>query len=194
MSAPAAHTQTGYLGGKLLIASPLIGDPRFDRSVVFMCAHEDDHAMGLILNRPMEGLRLPDLLEQLDISGAAKVADGPVLDGGPVDRDRGFVLHTTDVRCGPATLPVGDGLGLTATQEILDALASDTPPRRALMALGYAGWDAGQLEDEISANAWLVADPSDALIFEVEAEKKWEEALATLGVTPEFLTASSGRA
>lgn len=194
MTGAHAHTQSGYLGGKLLIASPLIGDPRFDRAVVFMCAHGDDHAMGLVLNRPMDGLRLPDLLDQLDVSGGADVADAPVLDGGPVDRDRGFVLHTTDVRCGPATLPVGDGLGLTATQEILEALASDTPPERAIMALGYAGWEAGQLEDEIGANAWLVADADPDLVFSADAEHTWERALATLGVTPEFLTAASGHA
>lgn len=189
-----ARTQTGYLGGKLLIASPLIGDPQFDRTVVYMCAHGDDQAMGLVVNQPMEGLRLPDLLEQLDITGGEAVADAPVFNGGPVSRDRGFVLHSLDVHLGPATLEVSDRLGLTATKEILDALASDAPPERFLMTLGYAGWEAGQLEDEIGANAWLVCEADDALLFAEDETNKWTAALRTLGVTPEFLTASSGHA
>ena len=189
-----ARTQTGYLGGKLLIASPLIGDPQFDRSVVFMCSHGEDQAMGLVINQPMEGLRLPDLLDQLDIAGGAQVADAPVFSGGPVSRDRGFVLHTLDVNLGPATLEVSHSLGLTATKEILDALASDRPPERFLMTLGYAGWEAGQLEDEIGANAWLVCEADDSLLFAADETTKWNSALKTLGVTPEFLAASSGHA
>ena len=189
-----ARTQTGYLGGKLLIASPLMGDPRFDRSVVFMCSHGDDQAMGLVVNQPMEGLRLPDLLEQLDISGGADAPDAPVFNGGPVSRDRGFVLHSLDVHLGPATLEVSDWLGLTATKEILDALASGRPPERYLMTLGYAGWEAGQLEDEIGANAWLVCEADDSLLFAADETTKWNSALKTLGVTPEFLAASSGHA
>ena len=189
-----ARTQTGYLGGKLLIASPLMGDPRFDRSVVFMCSHGDDQAMGLVVNQPMEGLRLPDLLEQLDISGGADAPDAPVFNGGPVSRDRGFVLHTLDVHLGPATLEVSDSLGLTATKEILDALTCDQPPQSFLMTLGYAGWEAGQLEDEIGANAWLVCECDEALLFAEDETAKWGLALKTLGVTPEFLAASSGHA
>lgn len=189
-----AQTQTGYLNGKLLIASPLIGDPRFDRTVVFMCSHGEDQAMGLVINRPMDGLRLPELLDQLDITGAEQTGDAPVFDGGPVSRDRGFVLHTLDVSCGPATLEVAPGLGLTATKEILDALASTQPPRCALMTLGYAGWDGGQLEDEIAANAWLVCEADEGLLFSADDDAKWNAALATLGVTPEFLTAHSGHA
>lgn len=189
-----ARTQTGYLGGKLLIASPLMGDPRFDRSVVFMCSHGEDQAMGLVVNQPLDGLRLPDLLDQLDICGGGEAMDAPVFNGGPVNRDRGFVLHSLDVHLGPATLEVSDDLGLTATKEILDALASDTPPRRFLMMLGYAGWEAGQLEDEIGANAWLVCEAEDSLLFSEDEAGKWAGALRQLGVTPEFLTASSGHA
>ncbi|WP_306015942.1 YqgE/AlgH family protein [Oceanicaulis sp. MMSF_3324] len=194
MTSALAHTQTGYLNGKLLIASPLIGDPRFDRTVIYVCSHDAETAMGIILNRPVTGLRLPDLLEQLDVSGGKHAQDAPVLEGGPVDRDRGFVLHTLDVDCGPATERVGTDLGLTATQEILNALASDKAPAHALMALGYAGWGAGQLEDEISLNAWLVADADHGLIFDDQPDEKWARALSKLGVTPEFLTASSGSA
>jgi putative transcriptional regulator len=190
MNTRAAH----YLDGKLLIASPLIGDPRFDRSVVFMCAHSDEHAMGIILNKPMSKLRLPDLFEQLGVTSEITVADRAVLDGGPVDRDRGFVLHSADVWCEPATLEVGEGVGLTATKDILEAMASPGAPRRALLALGYAGWEAGQLEDEISQNAWLVADADEDLVFGEDYESKWNKALRKMGVAPEFLTGTSGHA
>lgn len=189
-----ARTQTGYLGGKLLIASPLMGDTRFDHAVVFMCTHGEDQAMGLVINHPMDGLRLPDLLDQLDVCDGLSAADAPVFSGGPVSTDRGFVLHTLDVHLGPATLEISDTLGLTATKEILDALVSDTPPRRYLMTLGYAGWDAGQLEDEIGGHAWLVCEADEGLIFAEDESVKWNRALRTLGVTPEFLTASSGHA
>lgn len=184
----------GYLAGRLLVASPLIGDPRFDRTVVYVCAHGDDHAMGLVLNKPIEGLRLPALFEQLDVTCAAPTPDRCVLKGGPVDRDRGFVLHTDDVTLTESTLIVGEGIGLTATKEILEAMASDNAPRRSIMALGYAGWEAGQLEDEIQANAWLVADAEEGLLFDEDHDTKWARALKQLGVTPEFLTASSGHA
>lgn len=187
-------SQSGYLSGKLLIASPLIGDPRFDRALVYVCSHDDAQAMGIIVNRPMDGLHLPELLDQLEIADAERARDEPVLDGGPVDRDRGFVLHTTDAGCGPGSLVVGDQVALTATREILACLVCDTPPRQAAMALGYAGWEAGQLEDEIAANAWLVCEPDETLLFSADHEGKWAHALGLLGVTPEFLTAASGHA
>lgn len=189
-----ARTQTGFLAGKFLIASPLIGDPRFDRALVYMCSHDDEQAMGLIINRPMEGLRLPDLLEQLEIAGWDRANDTPIFDGGPVDRDRGMVIHTDDAGCGPATMHVEPGIGLTATKEMLDCLVSGARPRKALMALGYAGWASGQLEDEIAANAWLVCDADEQLLFGDDCEPKWALALNKLGVTPEFLTAASGHA
>lgn len=178
----------------MLIASPLIGDPRFDRSVVFMCSHGEDQAMGLVINRSMDGLRLPELLDQLDIEGGSGAPDAPVFDGGPVSQDRGFVLHSLDVNLGPATLAVGPDLGLTATKEILASLASNAPPDRFLMTLGYAGWDAGQLEDEIGANAWLVCEAENDLVFASDEGLKWNAALKTIGVTPEFLASSSGHA
>lgn len=192
MSQPVS--QSGYLGGRLLIASPVIGDPRFERAVVLICSHDGEQAMGIIINRPMDGLHLPDLLDQLEVAHAEAAPDEPILDGGPVDRDRGFVLHTTDAGCGPGSLVVADSIALTATREILDCLVCESPPRRAIMALGYAGWDAGQLEDEIAANAWLVADPDEDLLFSAGHDGKWVRALGLLGVTPEFLTAASGHA
>ncbi|MEO1039352.1 MAG: YqgE/AlgH family protein [Pseudomonadota bacterium] len=194
MSENPPSSDSAYLTGKLLVASPLVGDPRFDRSVVYMCAHGPDHAMGIILNKPMGSLRLPTLFEQLEVKSEIEAPDAAVLDGGPVDRDRGFVLHTSDIKLGPATIQVGPDVGLTATREILEAIASEDAPRRSLLALGYAGWGEGQLEEEIGANAWLVADPDEALLFDVDFDRKWERALKTLGVSPEFLTASSGHA
>jgi putative transcriptional regulator len=182
-----------YLKGKILIASPLIGDPRFDRSVVYVCAHGDDHAMGIIVNKPMR-LRLPTLFEQLGVQCEIEVPDRAVLDGGPVDRDRGFVLHSDDFRHEPATLMISEGLALTATNDVLEAMASPSPPRRSTLALGYAGWEAGQLEDEIAANAWLVAEADEDLVFGETHEPKWAAALRKMGVNPEHLTGSSGHA
>lgn len=183
-----------YLTGKLLIASPLIGDPRFDRSVVLLCAHEDDHAMGILINKPIADLRLPTLFDQLGVKCEIEVPDRPVMFGGPVDRDRGFVLHSDDYTSDDTTFGVGPGIGLTATKDILEAMASPMAPRRSLLALGYAGWTEGQLEDEIGANAWLVTEPDEDLLFSEDHTAKWIKALKKLGVTPEFLTASSGHA
>ncbi|MAL09803.1 MAG: hypothetical protein CMF74_09085 [Maricaulis sp.] len=185
---------SGYMTGKILIASPAIGDPRFDRTVIFIVDHNEEHAMGITLNKPMRDLRLPILFEQLGVENAIRVADKAVLDGGPVDRDRGFVLHTSEFGNEDATLKVGTDFGLTATKEVLDAMASDTPPRRAVLALGYAGWGAGQLDDELQANAWLVADPDETLLFDESYKDKWERALKSLGVDPQHLTGQSGHA
>jgi len=187
-------TADRYLGGKLLIASPSIGDPRFDRTVILMCDHSEDHAMGIVLNKPVEGLRLPSLLEQLGIEGQASAPDRAVLVGGPVERDRGFVLHSTDFASDDSTLPISDTIGLTATKDALEAIASPKPPRRSLLALGYSGWGAGQLEEELAHNAWFVADLDEDLIFAESAETKWERALDLLGVDLERLSSLSGNA
>lgn len=183
-----------FLGGKLLIATPSIGDPRFDRTVIFMCDHSEDHAMGIVVNKPVEGLRMPELFEQLGVETEAETPDRPVLLGGPVDRDRGFVLHTPDFEADGSTLPVSKTIGLTATKDVLEAIASHEPPRRSILALGYAGWGAGQLEDELTANAWLVVDADEDLIFSDISEEKWERALEILGVTPEHLSMAAGHA
>ncbi len=183
-----------YLCGKLLIATPSIGDPRFDRTVILMCDHSEDHAMGIVVNKPAPGLRLPDLYMQLDIETERKAPDRAVLVGGPVERDRGFVLHSAEYEVIGATLPVTDTISMTATRDALEAIASAEPPKRFVLALGYAGWGAGQLEDEIAANAWLVVEPHEALVFGDANDDKWNEALARIGVTPEHLSAMSGRA
>ncbi len=183
-----------FLGGKLLVATPSIGDPRFDRTVILMCDHSAEHAMGIVINKPVDGLRLPELFAQLGISHPDDAPDRAVLLGGPVDRDRGFVIHTTDYATADSTLSVCDGLSLTATKDVLEAIASASPPRRSLLALGYAGWGAGQLESELAANAWLVTEPDEALIFDTANEAKWQGALDRIGVTPEHLSFMAGHA
>lgn len=184
----------GFLSGQLLIAMPGIGDPRFERTLVLVCAHDQQHAMGLALNRPVEGLTVPDLLERLEITSTIRMPPDLVLVGGPVERERGFVLHTDDYRA-EFTLEVSAGLALTATREVLEAMASDAEhPRRSLLALGYAGWGAGQLEREIRDNTWLTVDPDEALIFDADYETKWSRAVAKLGIDPTFLSSEGGRA
>ena len=191
---PTDLLDDSFLGGKLLVATPSIGDPRFDRTVILMCDHSPDHAMGIVINRPVEGLRMPELFAQLGIDGVDAVPDRPVLLGGPVDRDRGFVLHSTDFHSSESTLPVSDDICLTATKEVLSAMVSLRPPRRSLLALGYAGWGGGQLEDEIAANAWLVTEPDEALIFDTPDAGKWEHALDLIGISPEHLSFLAGHA
>ena len=193
-SDPSHDPADGYLSGQLLIAMPGIGDPRFERAVVLVCAHDEEHAMGLAVNRPVDGLHLGDLLERLDIEhGAAPVLEEPVLIGGPVERERGFVLHTDDYR-NDGSLPVADGLALTATREVLELLAAGEGSRRCFMALGYAGWGAGQLEQEIRDNVWLTCPPDESLLFGDDHDHKWSQALAKLGIDPSLLTAAAGSA
>lgn len=191
---PDSGGARGSLRGQLLIATPGIGDPRFARTVVFVCAHNEEHAMGLILNRPMGGLRLPDLLDQLGVRSSIKVPDRPVRAGGPMEQDRGFVLHTDDFYLEDATVRVADHVGLTATKEVLEAIASPQAPRNAVLALGYAGWGPGQLEEELKQNAWLLAPPKDDLVFGDALDGKWEGALGSIGVNPAMLSSLSGRA
>ena len=185
----------GFLSGQMLIAMPGIGDPRFERALVLICAHDETHAMGLAVNRPVEGLTIPDLLRRLDVSSSLHVPEDLVLMGGPVERERGFVLHTDDYVCEPSSLLVADGLVLTATRDVLEALASQSRhPRKAVMALGYAGWGAGQLERELRENVWLTCEADEAILFGDDHEHKWSRALAKIGVSAEHLSAQAGRA
>jgi putative transcriptional regulator len=184
----------GFLVGQMLIAMPGIGDPRFERALLLVCAHDETHAMGLAVNRPVEGLSVPDLLRRLDVERAAQAPDELVMMGGPVERERGFVLHTDDyLSKDDNSLLIGGGLALTGTREALSAMAGRRP-RRALLALGYAGWGAGQLEQEIRNNVWLTCDADEHLIFGGDHEAKWTQALAKLGVDASLLTAEAGRA
>ena len=183
-----------FLQGQMLIAMPGIGDPRFERSLILLCAHDAHHAMGITVNRPVEGMSLPELMVRLEIETSAEMADGAVLIGGPVEVERGFVLHTDDYR-GEDSLAVDGGLALTTMREVLEAIGSrNGHPRRALLALGYAGWGAGQLEREIRENVWLTCEADEALIFDDDFESKWTRALAKLRIDPKFLSAEGGRA
>jgi putative transcriptional regulator len=183
-----------FLTGQMLIAMPGIGDPRFERSLILLCAHDEHHAMGIAVNRPVEGLTVPDLLERLEVKITADLADDLVLMGGPVEIERGFVLHTDDYRA-EYSLDVDGGLALTTTREVLDAMGSQAGhPRKAILALGYAGWGAGQLEREIRENVWLTVPADEDLVFGDDHDAKWARALTKLGIDAKFLSTEAGRA
>jgi putative transcriptional regulator len=182
------------LTAKLLIAMPGMGDPRFDRSVVFMCAHSEDGAMGLIVNKPTHDLAFGDLLDQLGIASGPETIRLPIHVGGPVEHGRGFVLHSSDYRRQGSTLGINDSFGMTATLEILEDIAKGSGPRDALLALGYAGWGPGQLESEIQRNGWLTCDAREGLVFETPDSEKWSAALGEIGVDARLLSSSAGRA
>ena len=184
--------------GKLLVAMPGIGDPRFDKAVIFMCTHTEEAAMGLIVNKPREELKLGDVLGHLGIEARDGLAPRLVLDGGPVRPDRGFVLHSQDFAADDATQAVAPGISLTATREILEAVGRPgaDAPRRFVLALGCSGWGAGQLESELAKNAWLVIDcaEEDAIVFDEPHEGKWAQAIRRLGFDPSQLHGEMGRA
>ena len=185
----------GYLTGRALIAMPGIEDPRFERAVVLVCAHSRDLAMGLTLNRPVDGLTVPSLIEKLGVTSHITLPKDLVLLGGPVETERGFVLHTDDYVSAGSSTRVMDGVALTGTREVLEAIASHNErPRRSLLALGYSGWGPGQLEREIRDNVWLTCDPDEALLFGHDYEHKWSMALARIGVNAERLSTQTGRA
>ncbi len=183
------------LVGRLLVAMPGIGDPRFEHAVILICVHEPDHAMGLRLDRPAPGVDLKAVLARLETPIPAGSAEQAVLIGGPVERERGFVLHTDDWMVEDASHAFGHGLALTGTREALVAMTDPVAgPRRSTLLLGYAGWGEGQLEDEISENVWLTADGDADLIFDDSHDTKWSRAVAGLGVDPGQLSGQSGRA
>ena len=185
---------TQDLTGKLLIAMPGIGDPRFTRSLVLICAHEPDYAMGIALNKPIDDLTLPQLLSQLGIEQDIRVPESLVLSGGPVGTDRGFVVHTGDFHSDGATMEIGHDCCLTATRDILLAIASGEAPRESVMALGYSGWGAGQLETEIAENAWLIGETIPDLVFGSHHDSKWARALDLLGIDAARLHSAGGNA
>jgi len=184
-----------FLTGRMLIAMPGIEDPRFERAVLMICAHDDQHAMALTVNRPVEGLTVPGLLMRLGVKQTIELPADFVLLGGPVSPERGFVLHTNDYICEQSSQAVGDGIALTTTLPVLEALAShNRRPRRSILTLGYAGWGAGQLESEIREGVWLTCDADDELLFGDDHEHKWSMALAKMGVGAEVLSPQTGRA
>ena len=189
----------GFLDDQFLIAMPGMKDDRFTRSVIYICAHSDEGAMGLIINQTQQML-FPDLLVQLGIMNEqeairlpAQARDFVVRNGGPVDRSRGFVLHSGDYRV-ESSLTVSDDICLTATVDILRAISSGRGPRRALMALGYSGWGAGQLETEIAENGWLTCPASPELLFDTDIERKYDRILASIGIDLAHLSAAAGHA
>ncbi|WP_370211374.1 YqgE/AlgH family protein [Roseovarius sp.] len=182
------------LTGKLLIAMPGMGDPRFAHSVVLMCAYSPEGAMGLIINKVTEELRLDNLLEQLSIPKSPMARDLPVHFGGPVEHGRGFVLHDPSYESAISTLEVTPEFSMTATMDILEDMAQGLGPSDVILALGYAGWGPGQLEGEIAGNGWLVCDATRELVFAAKDGEKWEAALASLGISPLMLSAEGGRA
>lgn len=189
-------TDSSYvrLSGRLLIATPQMGDPRFSNAVIYICSHDRTGAMGIIINKPKDDLFLSDMLGNIGIEGEVRVADSPVLSGGPVDIDRGFVLHSADYFKSETSLKLSDTLHLTSTKDILEALVKEAAPSRAMLAIGYSGWGAGQIENEIKDNAWIVAETDEALIFDTDFENKWGKALESLGIKPEMLAAQGGSA
>lgn len=183
-----------FLEGKLLIALPGMSDPRFERSVIFMCAHSLAGAMGLIINKPIEGLSFHELIKRLELKVTANTPDSPVLFGGPVETGRGFVLHSGEYESAESTLPISSEISLTATLDILRAMAEGRGPEKAIFALGYAGWGAGQIEDEIRANGWVHCDADTSLLFDAGLEEKWSIALRKLGIDLSALSTHAGRA
>ncbi len=194
----AALTE-GYLEDQFLIAMPGMKDDRFARSVIYICAHSEEGAMGLIINQAQD-LRFPDLLVQLGILDEREAIKLPqptrdfiVRHGGPVDRSRGFVLHSDDYMV-ESSMQVSDEVCLTATVDILRAISTGHGPRHALMALGYAGWGAGQLESEIAENGWLTCPAASDLLFDSDIERKYDRILASIGIDPTHLSHFAGHA
>jgi len=187
-------TKVTELIGKLLIASPGMGDPRFFGAVIFICAYGPDGAMGLVVNRPAPDIDLGNLLRQLDISAAENSKDLGVFFGGPVEPGRGFVLHGPDYHAKDSTLEINAFFSMTASLQILEALGEGAGPQSALLALGYSGWAPGQLEAEIADNGWLIADGTPDLVFCDDPGTMWSSALAAIGISPSSLSPTGGRA
>ncbi|ESR24928.1 YqgE/AlgH family protein [Lutibaculum baratangense] len=189
-----------YLEGHLLVAMPSMADPRFQRSVIHLCAHSADGAMGIIVNRRKDDISFPDLLRQLDIIGADDIRLPPRVEGkhvhvgGPVETGRGFVLHSGDWYLENSTLPIDERISLTATLDVLRAIASDQGPESSLLALGYAGWGPEQLEREIQENGWLHCPADPTIIFDEDVESKYARAMATIGIDPAMLASDAGHA
>ena len=183
----------GYLTGQLLIAMPNMRDPRFARSVIYVCAHNADGAMGLVVNRLVGSVTFPDLLEQLSIEPGTACEEIRIHFGGPVESGRGFVLHSGDYRH-DSTLQVDEEMALTATVDILSDIAQGRGPRCSLLALGYAGWGPGQLDSEFQANGWLSVAADETLIFDDDLNSKWERAIGKLGIDISLLSGEAGHA
>jgi putative transcriptional regulator len=191
---PSEKSGESFLEGKLLIAMPGMPDPRFEKSVIFMCAHSAQGAMGLIINKPIGGLSFRELVDKLGIGMKVARADAPILFGGPVQMGRGFVLHSAEYASEESTLPLTPEISLTATVDILRAISEGRGPAKAVLVLGYAGWGEGQIEAEILANGWIHCDADAAIVFDTDYESRWQTAFAKLGADISGLSAEAGRA
>ncbi len=196
-----AAKRAGYLDGQVLIAMPTMKDDRFTRSVIYLCAHSDEGAMGIVVNQPAANINFLNLLVQLEVIPDENQIKLPehadamrVLKGGPVETGRGFVLHSADFFIENSTLSIDNGICLTATLDILKAIANGEGPSSAVLALGYAGWGPGQLESEIQANGWLSCDADSELIFGADIERKYEQAMRKIGIDPGMLSPEAGHA
>lgn len=181
------------LTGQLLIAMPAMQDPNFTQSVIYLCAHSTEGAMGIVINRPLRRPSFSDLLRQLELSPVPPVREIRLIEGGPVEHGRGFVLHSADWT-GEGSLKVNDRVALTASLDVLKAIAEGGGPKDSVLALGYAGWGPGQLDNEMQQNAWLSVDAVDALVFDDDDDTKWRRALATMKIDPILLSGTAGRA
>jgi putative transcriptional regulator len=186
-------TPDASLTGQLLVAMPHMADSRFARSVVYLCAHSAEGAMGLVVNRLIDSLSFDSLLDQLGLENGANAVDLPVHFGGPVESSRGFVLHSADY-VQDSTLVIDDDIALTATIDVLKAIAGGDGPKERVLALGYAGWGAGQLDAEIQANGWLMVPADHELVFGLDNETKWQRAMAKIGVDLSLLSSEAGHA
>src|SRR6187397_944395 len=191
----------GYLDGQMLIAMPAMSDERFTRAVIYVCAHSTEGAMGIIVNQPAQNIKFPDLLVQLEVIPAAeriqlpnRAEDVKVLKGGPVETGSGFVLHSADFFIENSTLPIDEGVCLTATLDILKAIARGAGPASAILALGYAGWSPGQLESELQHNGWLHCSADPELIFGTDVGAKYDRAMQKIGIRPGMLSSDVGHA
>jgi putative transcriptional regulator len=190
----------GYLDGQMLIAMPAMGDERFSRSLIYICAHSSEGAMGIIVNHPAQNINFSDLLVKLNVIPTADVIELPkravvkVMRGGPVETERGFVLHSADFYIENSTLPIDNGICLTATIDILKAIARGDGPASAILALGYAGWAPGQLETEIQGNGWLHCSADAELIFGTDVGAKYDKALKKIGIDLGMLSSEAGHA
>jgi putative transcriptional regulator len=183
----------GYLTGQLLIAMPQMQDARFHKSVLYICAHTSDGAMGLVINKVLDSLTLPELMTHLEVPTETVMPPDKIHFGGPVETARGFVLHSADYT-DEGTLIVGNGLALTATLDILRAIGRGDGPRQTLLALGYAGWGPGQLDAEIQANSWLSVAADEGIVFDLHNDTKWERAIGRLGIDAGMLSIEAGHA
>lgn len=195
----SSRKDKGFLDGQFLIAMPSMHDPNFVRSVVYICAHSEDGAMGFVINRAQD-VSFSDILLHLKIATdesvdrlPLSVSEFPVLCGGPVDNGRGFVLHSEDYHCN-SSIPLSEDICLSTTQDVIRAISAGRGPRYATLMLGYAGWRAGQIENEIAQNAWLTCPASEAMIFDFDLETKYERAMALLGISPSMLSSEMGHA